>query len=305
MISAPQNFDQLQQLLALIEARSAPVRPGAASLRSLRFMIDNPAYCAVSTMTDIARKNAVNPSTLTRLAYTLGFPRFSALQNLFREHIEQQTHFYTTRATRLIEPTASGPESSSLFDTVIHEEAKNVVSLASGSNRETQDEIVNMLVTARKVRFYGRRQFFSLAVFFAYCLGLIREGVDTMRDDIHETSHALAFMDENDLMVVLGCAPYTRATVDTCRIAGAHNIPIVAITDAHESPLARYAQHHLLIPIDSHFYSNSMAAAFAMAEALLTIAAQKKGNSTLDALKKREQIIEEFGVSLPNSPSEY
>jgi len=305
MPSTPKNFNELRKLLTEIEAGSASVRVGAASTETLRYMIENPAYTAVSTMTNIAKVNKVNPSTLTRLAYTLGYDKFSDFQRLFRNYVEENAHFYTTRATRLIQLPAVEPQHDSIFNTVIKEEAKNIVSLLNTEQSTTRQDIVDLLVNSRKVRFYGRRQFFSLAVFYSYCLGLIRERVDIMQDDVHGLSHSLTFMNEQDLVVVLGCAPYTKATVDTCRIAHRHQIPIVSITDSHDSPLTIHAKHHLLIPIDSHFYSNSMAAAFAMAEALLAMVAQKMGKSTLETLKKREQIIEEFGINLPHDKQQH
>lgn len=301
MSSIPENFIELKQLVFELENGSTSTHLGSASIRALKYMVDNPAYTAVSTMTAIARANNVNPSTLTRLAYTLGFDKFSKFQRLFRGYVEENAHFYTARATRLVQLPPLDMQRDSVFNTVIKEEAKNIVSLLTSEQSEMHENIVERLVRARKVRFYGRRQFFSLAVFYSYCLGLIRERVDIMQDDVHGTSHSLAFMNEKDLMVVLGCAPYTKATVDTCRIAHAHQIPIIAITDSHQSPLTRYAQHHLVVPIESHFYSNSMAAAFAMAEGLMATAAQKMGKSTLNTLKKREQIIEEFGITLSHN----
>ena len=301
MLSTPNNYNELRKLLIQIEANSAKFRLGTASIETLKYMVDNPAYTAVSTMTSIAKANNVNPSTLTRLAYSLGYNKFSNFQRLFRDYVEENAHFYTARANRLVHPPTVDPQHDSLFDTVIKEEAKNIVSLLHDERSDHYQNIVNLLANSRKVRFYGRRQFFSLAVFYSYCLGLIRERVDIMQDDVHGLSHSLTFMGHQDLVVVLGCAPYTKATVDTCRIAHRHEIPIVSITDSHDSPLTTYAQHHLIIPIESHFYSNSMAAAFAMAEALLAMVAQKMGKSTLDTLKKREQIIEEFGINLPHN----
>ncbi len=301
MSSAPATFNELKKLLIQIETRSSSFQLGATSIKILMYMIENPAYTAVSTMTSIAKINNVNPSTLTRLAYTLGYNKFSSLQRLFRDYIEENAHFYTKRANRLIQTPIIDQESDSIFDTIIKEEAKNIVSLIHDEQSKMHQDIVNLLVKARKVRFYGRRQFFSLAVFYSYCLGLIRERVDIMQDDVHGLSHSLTFMNDRDLVVVLGCAPYTKATVDTCRIAYKHKIPLVAITDTHDSPLTTYALRHLIIPIDSHFYSNSMAAAFAMAEALLAMVAQRMGESTLKTLKKREQIIEEFGINLPHN----
>jgi len=301
MSSTPSTLNQLRILFAQIEAKETTIHLGATSIKILKYMIENPAYSAVSTMTSIAKVNGVNASTLTRLAYALGFDKFSRFQRLFRDYVEENAHFYTIRANRLIHPSQIISAKTSLFDTVINEEAKNIVSLIDDNQSETRHDIVELLIQARKVRFYGRRQFFSLSVFCAYCLGLIRENVDIMQDDVHGLSHSLTFMQDDDLLVVLGCAPYTKATVDTCRIAHKHRIPIVAITDSHDSPLATQARHYLLIPIESHFYSNSMSAAFAMAEGLLAMVAQKMGESTLETLKRREQIIEDFGISLPHN----
>jgi DNA-binding MurR/RpiR family transcriptional regulator len=300
MNSTPNTFNQLRKLLIRIEAGSSSYHLGSTSIKILKYMIENPAYTAVSTMTSIAKANNVNPSTLTRLAYALGYRKFSAFQRLFRDYVEENAHFYTARANRLLDSPSIDPKKATIYDTVINEEAKNVASLLHTNKADSQFEIVKLLVNARKVRFYGRRQFFSLAVFYSYCLGLIRERVDIMQDDVHGVSHSLTFMNQKDLVVILGCAPYTKATVDTCRIAHKHDIPIVAITDSPDSPLTTYALHHLIIPIESHFYSNSMAAAFALAEALLAMVAQRMGKSTLITLKKREKIIEEFGINLPH-----
>ncbi len=108
-------------------------------------------------------------------------------------------------------------------------------------------------------------------------------------------------MTKADLLVVMGCAPYTKATVDACRIAHKRNIAIIAITDSPNSPLTQYAQQQLLIPTESDYYSNSMAASFALAEALLAMTAQEMGQSAVNNLKVREQLIEEFGISIDHA----
>ncbi len=302
-VNAPENFQSLRTLIKQIRAGAAPIRLGVASTRALQHMVDNPASTAVSTMTSIAHNNRVNPSTLTRLAYALGFEKFTDLQALFREYIEENAHFYTHRVNRLISLPRSGSDSDadSVFDRVIREEAENILSLLSTTHQSPLEAIVEKLSTARKVRFYGRRQFYSLAVFYSYCLGLIRERVDIMQDDIHGLSHSLTYMNKSDLLVILGCEPYTKSTVDACRVAHKHDIPFISITDTTASPLTRNALHYLLIPIESHFFSNSMAAAFTQAEALLAMAARKMGQSTLETLKRREKIIEEFGISISNA----
>lgn len=299
--STPTTLRELSSLLMLVKTNSSRLRLGASSKQILQYMLDNPAYTAVTTMTRIAKKNHINPSTLTRLAHNLGFDKFSDFQQLFKTYFEENAHFYTRRANRLLDTAPKLNQSRELFETVINEEVGNLRSLTLLKDTETNQAIVNLFVKARKIRFYGRRQFFSLATFYAYCLGLIRERVDIMQDDVHGASHSLAFMNKKDLLVVLSCEPYTKATVDSCRIANKLDIPVIAFTDHPSSPLAQHARHHLIMPTETHFYSNSMAAAFSMAEALLAMTARQMGDSTLKTLKKREQIIEQFGITLPHN----
>ena len=97
---------------------------------------------------------------------------------------------------------------------------------------------------------------------------------------------------------VMGCDPYTRATVDACKIAQQHQIPIIAITDSPASPLAQYATHHLIVPTEGHFYSNNMAASFVLAEGLLAMVAQRMGQEAVSNLKNREKLNREFGTSV-------
>lgn len=302
--TTPEDYQALKALLEQIRSGTAPVRLGNASTRTLQHMVDNPARTAVSTMTSIAQATQVNPSTLTRLAYALGFRKFTGLQALFRDYIEANAHFYTQRINRLIQLPSRDNAGESIFNRVLREEAENIIALVSAESETVLNAIVDKLATARKVRFYGRRQFYSLAAFYCYCLGLIRENVDTMQDELHGLSHSLTYMDESDLLVILGCEPYTRSTVDACRVARKHAIPYISITDSASSPLTREALYYLRIPIESHFYSNSMAAAFAQAEALLAMVALKMGERTLATLQRREEMIEEFGINVSQQDQE-
>ena len=295
-ILTPKTFDELRELLIALEHGDSSLRLGNATVKTLKNMLSSPANTAISTMSNIAKANDVNPSTLTRMAHTLGYKKFSHLQKIFKDHFEGGTHFYTDKVNKLI----SGKQDKHIpiFDDIVLRETDNVASLSTNISRHANQEVVNLLIQARKVRFYGRRQFYSLAAFYSYCLGLIREHVDILQDDVHGISHSLNFMDKRDLVVVMGCAPHTKATVDACEIAKSQGIPIVAITDSPTSPLAQYAIQHLIIPTESQFYSNSMAAAFTLAEITLTMVAQQMGKGALETLAKREEMIQEFGISV-------
>ncbi len=294
----PQTLDDLRELLISVDQGSSSLRLGNATTKTLKNMLSSPANTAISTMSSIAAANAVNPSTLTRMAHTLGYRKFSELHKLFKDHFEAGSRFYSDKVNKLIESERQANKPSQIFDQVVSKEKDNVASLNANISRQACQEVVDLLINARKVRFHGRRQFYCLAAFYSYCLGLIREHVDILQDDVHGISHSLTFMDKQDLLVVMGCAPHTMATVDACRIAKSQGIPIVAITDSPISPLAQFAVQHLIIPTESQFYSNSMAAAFTLAEVTLTMAAQQMGSVALDTLGRREHMIQEFGISV-------
>ncbi len=297
----PQSLAELREALFAIEQGNSPLSIGQTSLTMLKRMLASPSSTAVSTMSSIAGSNNVHPSTLTRLAYSLGYKKFSALHKLFRDHVEGSDHFYTNKVTRLIADEGDVSKPDALFETILEQETQNVGSLNLSISRAACQQVVDTLINARKVRFHGRRQFYCLAAFYSYSLGLIRENIDILQDDIHGISHSLNYMNERDLLVVMGCAPYTKATVDACQIAQSQGIQIIAITDTPHSPLAQFAMQHLIIPTESEFYSNSMAAAFALAEATLAMTAQQMGTIALETLEKREKMIEQFGISVRQS----
>ncbi len=183
----PQSLKDLRELTSRVASGTSDVRLGAATLATLNNMISSPATTAISTTSVIAKANQVNPSTLTRLAYALGYSKFSQLQRVFRDHVEQNAHFYTTRVNRLISNPHSQP--NSLFNAIVAQESANVASLAGDIDEDKLKQAIDLIISTRKVRFHGRRQFFSLAAFFSYGLGLIRERVDILQDDVHGISH--------------------------------------------------------------------------------------------------------------------
>ena len=293
----PESLADLNNLLSDIEAGNKTVQIGPTALRTLRGLVESPARTAVSSITELAASHEVNPSTLSRLSKTLGFSGFSAFQKLFREHIDENSNYYSFRASRLIDGyKGAGTGGQAVYD-IVADELRNIDALGTMLDGGELVQAVDKITGARKVGFFGRRQFFSLAAFMAYALGLIREDVELLQP-IPDTAHSLNFMGKNDLLVVMGCDPYTSTTVDACKIARQLGIPIIAITDSRYSPLTRYSKQNLIVPTDGQFYSNNMAASFVLAEGLLAMVAQRMGKGAVEALEKREKLNREFGTTL-------
>jgi DNA-binding MurR/RpiR family transcriptional regulator len=294
----PQSLDQLRGLLAKAKTQGSPARLGARAQRTLAGLIDSPRQTAVYPISKLAGVVGVSASTLTRLAKRLGYGGFAELQGVFRRHIAEDRDFYSERAGRLLESDQALRKSISLMAQVAEEETTNILTMLKNIDVQALEQAAGRLATAPRVRTHGLRQFFSIACFISYGLGMVRSDVGVLGEPGHGVAHALAQLQAEDVLVVLGSAPYTRATVEACRIAAAHGLHIVAVTDSYGSPLAACANEIFITPTGGTFFSNSMAASLILAEGLLALVARQLGGKALEALRDREVLIDELGVAL-------
>ena len=240
----------------------------------------------------------MNASTLTRLAKRLGYSGFSEFQWVFRRHLTEYSEYYNERVGKLAEAEDISVEGLALINQIANEESVNISNLIKNIDPIALEQSATMLAGSQCVRIHGLRQYYSVACFISYCLGMIRDQVGVLGDSGHGIAHALAQLKEQDLLVVLGTSPYTRATIDTCRIAASHGIKVIAITDSYASPLASSAQQVFIAPTRGTFFSNSTTGCIILAEGLLAMVARKLGDSAISALKHQELLIDELGVAL-------
>ncbi|MFC6672622.1 MurR/RpiR family transcriptional regulator [Marinobacterium aestuariivivens] len=289
----PENLDSLRRLLGLLDSGEAPIRLGARSRRVLAAMLEQPSASALASITELAERFDVNPSTLSRLAQRLGFSGFGGLQELFRRALtDSGSHFYSDQAS-LLAATAESP-GLDLLARLGRQESGNIAAMVDALDPAAFDRAGELLARAPRVRLYGMRQFFALSYFLAYGLGMIRGEVAPLNAGAQGIADALAPLEPGDVLVVASCFPYTASVVRTAEIARTRGLEVVALTDSTASPLAAAASCCFLVPNQSLFYSNAMAAFFVFAEALLSEVARRLGNDAVAALRRREALISEL-----------
>lgn len=296
-MTAPDTLSGLKRLLEAIEAGEAEIRLGKRSRQVLALLIEAPQQAAVSSISELAERLGVNPSTLSRLAQRLGYGGFGQMQDVFRREVTEGQSFYSDQASRLLE-SADDKERLARLTRLGRQESANIASLLERIDPDAFEQTVTLLATARRVRVHGMRQFTSLALFMAYGLGMLRPEVAALDASRQGVADALAQLDAGDVLVVASCFPYTRSVLATAEVAARHGISVIALTDSATSPLARIARHSFLVPNHSLFFSNSMCAFMLLAQGLLSEVAGALGEEGLAALKHREAMIAELNASL-------
>ena len=301
MTDSPHTHDlrTLKELLAEIRSGESSITLGSRAFNVLAKLIDEPQMAAVSSITDLAHNLEVNASTLTRLAKRLGYRGFNELQSVFRRHIvDVGASYYSRQVDQLIHPQSNNDHALDVFNQVVEDELENLHKLRSSVDPALLAEASSLLKDARNVRVHGLRQFYSLSNFFTYGLGLIRDRVSGLGDAGHGVAHSLSQLDKQDCLIVLGCNPYTRATILASEVAHSMGIPVIALTDSSASPLATKADCCFVIPSTGRFYANSTAAWAALLEGLLTLVAKELGEQAIKTLKTREALIDRLGISI-------
>ena len=304
---APRTLEELKRKLQKLNSPNSDLKLGKRALAALTQMMDNPEKVAVTSISILAKEAEVNASTLSRLVRKLGFESFAEFQLVFRKHLARASHtsFYSDLAGRFVdededEATDLAPTSFSLalMTQVAEEETGNIAQMLSSLDVGALEKTVNLLAKAPRVRVYGLRQANTVANFFAYALGLLRPDVSLLGNPHHGVAHGLNELTQEDVLVVIGAAPYTRATIAAARIAANHGMQVIAITDSHGSPLAAEATLSFIAPTSSTWYSNSMAAFLVFIEGLMAMMAGRLGRRGLASLKRHEQLIDEVSHEL-------
>jgi len=293
--AAPRTLEQLRGLVADIHAKRVSLKLGARAGKALASIVDSPSQTAICSISEVAEAAGVNASTLTRLSKKLGYSGFNEFQDVFRHHVADRQHFYSEQARRLLRG-GKHESSRSLAERIAEDETNNIYATLQGLDVLELEAAAQLMIKARRVRTYGARQMHAVAYFLSYGLGMLRSDVALLTSAENGMAHGLAQMEKEDLVIVVGCSPNSRGTVEMARAAAGQGMEVIALTDSHASPLAAVARHEFVCETGGSFFGNSTAALFVVAEILLTTVAEQLGARSVQQLRRREALISELGV---------
>ncbi len=303
----PGNIQEMRELVLAITRNESNRLLGGKSLAVLGRLVEHPEQTAVSTITELASLLDVHPSTLSRLARTLGYQGFPEFQRVFREAVtDQGRRFYSDQAARLIGEAARGSKTSKavseneqLAQTVqqlFAESTHNIQACLGQLKPHTLGVVCEHLAQAKRVRIHGVRQIYAVASAMAYGLGLVRPDVALLDTPEQGVAEGLANMAAGDVLLAISVAPYSRIVVEAAAVARRKGVEVVVFTDYPNSPLAVLASHCFYVPHQSSYISNSMAAFIVLCESIINMVARRLGPKALQVLDEHEQCIEHLRI---------
>lgn len=292
----PETLSELRALMLAIARGEAPITLGAKTREALGRILDLTGSPALLSITALAEVLEVNPSTLTRLAHSLGYSGFPAFQQvLLTASMAAPGEFYSRQARAAL---AEGTSTQSRAVQLCRENQANIDRFAEHFDTDAFEAAVGLLMSAPRVAVYGIRQFHAIAAFLVYGLRMIRSDVALLDANSLGIAEGLAMLEKGDVLLAASCAPYSAQVVETARVAREIGLATVALTDRASSPLVDSSRAAILVPHQSSFISNSIGAFTVAAECLINACAAARPDQTRKALAGRDRMIERLGIEM-------
>lgn len=247
--------------------------------RIARYALEDPNSFALQTVTALAARAQVQPSTLVRFAKEFGFAGFTDLQKVFKLRLIEGGPDYRERAYQHRKKLEASPDGDP-FAVLTEFTAASALSLERlKATVDPQDlrQALKLLHEAQHIAVIGQRRAFPIAAYLAY--GLVRlerrcQLLDFVGGMVPQQAAALR---PTDLLVAISFAEYTPAVVDVVREVAIRNVPIVAITDLSTSPLAKHGRPTFLVDdLDVHQFK-PIAGAIGLVQSLVIALGARHG----------------------------
>jgi DNA-binding MurR/RpiR family transcriptional regulator len=233
----PQTYDELR---AEISGEHGSL---SKRLRQVaEFALANPNDMALATVSEIAERASVQPSTLIRFAKAFGYDGFTAMQRVFRLRLTDQQPSYSERIKVIQRRGASAPVTpASMLDSFTEASIQALRHLREEIRGDLLDRAVAVLAQANAVHVVGQRRAFPVAAYLAYGMNHLGRRaflVDSVGGMSAEQGSAVH---KGDTLIAVSFSPYSPETLAVTEEAVNAGASIIAITDGPLSPLAPLA----------------------------------------------------------------
>ncbi|NDY93515.1 MurR/RpiR family transcriptional regulator [Ideonella livida] len=237
------------------------------------YVLQHADYLVLERIQDVAERCGTQPSAVVRFAKHFGFHGFQELKQAFgedfqRHHLGQRTDYRERMRPLLQQQPSRVRQGTELAFEVIDGACAGVKLLQREIRAEDLEAAITCLGGAHCLWVVGARRAYPVAGFLAYGLQSLSKPVQWVDfgGGMHEGQ--LRGLRGGDALLAISFAPYAPETLHAARVARTLGVPVVALTDAADGPLAREATISLCVPEASTHGFRALTNAMTLAQAL-------------------------------------
>ncbi|AGH39526.1 Transcriptional regulator [Bibersteinia trehalosi USDA-ARS-USMARC-188] len=245
-----------------------------------QYVLDNSNSVVFDTVSTIAEKANVPPSTLIRFANAFGFSGFNEIKQLFRQDMMQSTSRYTERVQlfRQIEPDID--EQNNTLDNILRIFIQgNTQALQQLANQVTEEKLEltsKLLHESNRIFIVGLKRSFSIACYLNYALHHLDYDVFLIDGTGGMFEEQLSRIREGDVVIAISFSPYANETINVIQATARSGVKHIAITDSQLSPLLSFSDVSFIIKEAQVSGFRSQCATMTLAQTIAVSLALKK-----------------------------
>jgi DNA-binding MurR/RpiR family transcriptional regulator len=244
-------------------------------------LIRNAHEAAFWGIEELAKRAEVSVSAVVRFAKKLGYSGYTEL----RGDLVAAAKVRSLGEDRLLD--APKGAAATLVD-VARRDIANIERTVHSINDKLLSGVVKALTGARHRVLVGHGISQIMAQHLGYVLTIT--GLVTVAGNPAEFARQTVNLTPEDLLVAISFPPYSLETVRVVEFARRQQVPVIAITDRLDSPLARHAQFVLPVPGENLLFSHSLAGFNVLIHTIATAVASRDPELALRRLREAERI---------------
>ncbi len=270
----PRTYEDLRAVLA-----SGSIRLPKRLRQVAVFLWQNPSEVALGTVTSIAEKAGVQPSTMVRFAQNLGYSGFSNLQDVFKAYVKESWPDPRERSQPPDGGRAAKDPNAHLVAGMIEASRQSLAHVGEMLDRARFAAAVKILSKANAIYLLGSKRAFPATIYMS--LELSQLGIaNILVDNVGSTAFGqIGCATPRDAVLAVSFSPYNSITPELAAGAAQRGVPVVSITDSGFSPLVPISNAWVEVVESEYGGFRSVAATTAVGMALV-MAVDKSRHAT-------------------------
>ena len=247
-------------IIQRLNLRGTPLSKGHR--RIAEYIAQNYDKAVFMTAAALGQACGVSESTVVRFATAMGYDGYPELRetlaSLVRQQLTSEQRFAIT----------SSIQERDVLSTVLHNDEQNIRKTVEELSQRDFDNVVNRLLSARRIYVMGLRSAAPLAQFMYHYLHQILDDVLLVHNTTGDVFEEIARIGKKDVLVGISFPRYSARTLECMRFAKQNGAQVVGLTDGDMSPLHEAADVCLCASTDMASFVDSLTAPLSVINAL-------------------------------------
>lgn len=286
----------MENLIRLIKEKYPTLSKGHKAIAS--YIIEHYDKAAFMTAAKLGEKVGVSESTVVRFPIELGFDGYPKLQKELKEVIKSKL-----TAVQRLEVSSNRIDKNNVIKNMLQFDMNKIKMTLEEIDVDNFNNIVEEILAANHIYIIGVRSSAPLASFLGFYFNLIFENVRLVHTtSVSEMFEQIVNAKKGDVVIGISFPRYSRRTTKAMQFVRKQGTTVIAITDNHESPVAKNANYSLFARSDMNSFVDSLVAPLSVINALIVAIGLKRKQQIQTTLEKLERIWDEYQVYEKDEP---